>query len=119
MNEHRFLNPHQPQTLVSATLLCYLEAVFDLLFGTVATTRFVALIIIVGLAVGAFGIANEKNWGYWVALAAAILQVVMILAVFGTAVLAFGPIINLMFAGILVALLLHPMSRDYQRIWFK
>ena len=28
-------------------------------------------------------------------------------------------IINLMFAVALVALLLHPMSRDYERIWFK
>ena len=28
-------------------------------------------------------------------------------------------LINLMFEVALVALLLHPMSRDYERIWFK
>jgi hypothetical protein len=28
-------------------------------------------------------------------------------------------VINLVFAAVLVALLLHPMSRSYQRIWFK
>ena len=30
-----------------------------------------------------------------------------------------GGILNLLFEVALVALLLHPMSRDYQRIWFK
>ncbi len=29
-----------------------------------------------------------------------------------------GLVLNLLFDGALVALLLHPMSRDYQRIWF-
>ena len=28
-------------------------------------------------------------------------------------------IVNLMFGVALVALLLHPQSREYQRIWFK
>ena len=28
-------------------------------------------------------------------------------------------IINLLFAAALLALLLHPMSRSYERIWFK
>jgi hypothetical protein len=28
-------------------------------------------------------------------------------------------LISFLFAVALVALLLHPMSRDYQRIWFK
>jgi hypothetical protein len=30
-----------------------------------------------------------------------------------------GGLINLLFEVALVALLLHPQSRDYQRIWFK
>ena len=33
--------------------------------------------------------------------------------------LVVAPTIMLIFYGALVALLLHPMSRDYQRIWFK
>ena len=28
-------------------------------------------------------------------------------------------LLDFMFDGALVALLLHPMSRDYQRIWFR
>ena len=53
------------------------------------------------------------------AVAGAVFQVVMLLAVFGSSVLTSTAIINLMFDGALVALLLHPMSREYQRIWFK
>jgi len=36
----------------------------------------------------------------------------------GSSLLGYS-IINLMFEVALVALLLHPQSRDYQRIWFK
>ena len=37
----------------------------------------------------------------------------------GTEVLTSLAIINFLFDIALVALLLHPMSREYQRIWFK
>jgi hypothetical protein len=43
----------------------------------------------------------------------------MLFAVFGIGVLTSTAIISLLFDGALVALLLHPMSREYQRIWFK
>ena len=71
------------------------------------------------LAAGGFGIANEKKWGYAVAVGGAVLQVVLLFAVFGTEVFTSTVIISLLFDGALVALLLHPMSREYQRIWFK
>ena len=119
MNERKFLNQFQPQTLVIATMLCYLDAIFGLLFGMVTTSWFLLIITIAGLAAGGYGIANEKKWGYAVAVGAAVLQVVMLIAVAGTEVLGFPLILNLVFDGALVALLLHPQSRDYQRIWFK
>ncbi len=109
----------QPQTLVIATMLCYLDAAFGLLFGIVAVSVIFALLTIVGLAVGGFGIANEKRWGYLVALLAAILQVIMLFAVAGLDVLGFPLLLNLVFDGALVALLIHPESRKYQTIWFK
>jgi hypothetical protein len=31
----------------------------------------------------------------------------------------FGMVLNLLFGGILVAMLLHPESRHYERIWFR
>ena len=43
----------------------------------------------------------------------------MLVAVFGAALLTSTAVISLLFDGALVALLLHPMSREYQRIWFK
>lgn len=119
MNQWKWVNHFQPQTLVIATFLCYIDAVFGFLFGTIATTWLAGLLIVAALGVGGFGIANEKRWGYAVAVAGAVFQVVMLLAVFGADVLTSTAIINLIFDGALVGLLLHPMSREYQRIWFK
>ena len=103
----------------SATILCYIDAVFGL------HLRFVATSILAGLiAIGARGRRvrhrQREEWGYTLAVGGAVLQVVMLLAVLRQPTCSTSPlIINLMFDGALVALLLHPMSRDYQRIWFK
>ncbi len=44
----------------------------------------------------------------------------LLFGVFGSDTLTdLGALIDLIFYGALVALLLHPMSRDYQRIWFR
>jgi hypothetical protein len=119
VNQRKFLNQAQPQTLVLGTLLLYINAVFGLLFGIVSTSLLLGLATIIGLAVGGYGIANEWKWAYPVAVAAAILQLVMLIAVFGSDVINFPVIITLLFDGALVGLLLHPESRSYQRIWFK
>jgi hypothetical protein len=112
----KWVNQFQPQTLYMATILCYVDAVFGLIFGGL----FLLNVLIVGcLAAGAFGIANEKKWGYAVAVGGAVLQVVLLFAVFGTEVFTSTVIISFLFDAALVALLLHPMSREYQRIWFK
>jgi hypothetical protein len=119
VNQWKWVNQFQPQTLYMATILCYVDAVFGLLFGFVATSILAGLLTIIALGVGGFGIANEKKWGYAVAVGGAVLQVVMLFAVFGSSVFTSTAIISLLFDGALVALLLHPMSREYQRIWFK
>ena len=115
MNENRFLNSHQPQTLYSAVLLGYMEAVFNLLslYGLL-------IVIAIALAAGCYGIANEKKWGYNLAVGAAVVQVLLLFAIWGGAVFtSVGVLLNFLFDAALVALLLHPMSRDYQRIWFR
>jgi hypothetical protein len=119
VNERKFLNQAQPQTLVLGTLLLYINAVFGLLFGTVATSLLLGLVTIIGLAIGGYGIANEWKWAYAVAVVASILQLIMLFAVFGSEVFGFPVVITLLFDGALVGLLLHPESRSYQRIWFK
>ncbi len=119
VNDFRWVNQSQPQTLYGATILCYIDAVFGLLFGVFALSPILALLTILGLAAGGFGVANEKKWGYAVAVAAAVLQLAMLLLLKGFGVLGFPWILTLMFDGLLVGLLVHPMSRDYQRIWFR
>ena len=120
VNEHRFFNPSQPQTLQTGVLLCYLSAVFGLIFGVVASSAILALFIIIGLAAGGYGIANEKRWGYVLAVTAASLHVLMYLLIYRSHIVTdVGLLISFVFDVALVLLLVHPMSRDYQRIWFK
>jgi|tagenome__1003787_1003787.scaffolds.fasta_scaffold20983000_4 hypothetical protein len=98
-----------------AVILCYIQCVFNILGG-------LPLLVLAGfvLAAGAYGIANEQKWGYEVARWASVAQVVILFAYFGSRTLtALGPLIDLIFYGALVALVWHPMSRDYQRIWFR
>ncbi len=113
MNQRRFINQYQPQTLVSATVLCYIHAVFLVLSGTLLGFAFA-----VALGYGGYGIANEKKWGYTLAVSGAVLFVAAVLWFNGSDVLSFPLIINFMFDIALVALLLHPQSRGYQKIWF-
>ncbi len=114
MNERKFLNQFQPQTLVIATLLLYINAFFDLI-------SFVPILLLSAAlgAYGGYGIANEKRWGYALGTIIAILRVVILIAFARDQVFEFPLILTLLFDGALVALLLHPESREYQRIWFK
>jgi uncharacterized membrane protein len=90
------------------------------LFGVASKSFLVALFILVGLAAGGFGVANEKKWGYALAVAASIVQVLALIALFKWDVIGnVSVLISFVFDVALVTLLLHPMSRDYQRIWFK
>jgi hypothetical protein len=118
VNEYKFLNQFQPQTLVIACLFCYIDAFFGLL-GSLGGLSALGFFLVLGLAAGGFGIANEKKWGYGIAVVAAVLQVLLLVADGGADVLGFPLIINLIFDGALVALLVHPQSREYERIWFK
>jgi hypothetical protein len=115
VNGYRWFNQGHPQTLQTAVLLLYLEGVLGLLLGSYG-----GVLVCVGMVVGAFGVANDKKWGYGIALAAATLNVIYIFLIWGVSALTnFNPLLSLMFGGALVALLLHPMSRNYQRIWFR
>ena len=114
MSDFQWVNQRQPQTLYGATILCYIDAVFGVLGGGIF------ILIAIGLGAGGFGIANERKWGYTLAAVAAVAQLVLLVLAFGfPGVLGFPQIMSLMFDGLLVGLILHPMSREYQRIWFK
>jgi hypothetical protein len=116
METRRWTNPTQPQTLQVAVFLLYANAVLTALFGGIASV--IGIGVIAGQAAGGFGIANEKRWGYNLGLAMAFLPFLLRIAFGGVGAVLGGSFINTMFEIALVALLLHPQSREYQKIWF-
>lgn len=127
-----WVNPRQPQTLYIAQILMYFQGGMALLFGlpgwvgkvevfgSVLLGSAWVLLTSVGLVTAAFGIANERRWGYRLATVAALapfLLRVELLAQDGISGLFADPI-GLVFDIALAALILHPMSASYQRIWF-
>ncbi len=114
MESRRWTNPGQPQTLQIAVFLLYINAAFSVVQMLRVGLFLPILAAAAGSVAGGYGTANEKKWGYALAVAASVFQLLLGLSYFGLANL-----IGLMFDIALVALLLHPQSRDYQRIWFK
>lgn len=114
MESRQWLNRSQPQTLQIATMLLYINAI-TMLLGVAYLP--VAIPLLVAQAAGAFGIANEQKWGYYLGIAAAslVMLFMVLLVVFAP---AFAYVFNLAFDIAVVALLVHPMSRSYQKIWF-
>lgn len=117
METRRWINHSLPQTLGNAVLLLYISAAFDAVLGGYLFSV-IGIAIVAGKAAAGYGIANEKKWGYSLGVAMAFLPFVLRFLVGGLdAVLGTG-IISLMFEVLLIALLLHRDSKEYQRIWF-
>jgi hypothetical protein len=126
METRRWTNPSQPQTLYLAVVLFYINAVMSLIFGNAVSSvfGFIGVIaFIVGSVAAGLGIANEKKWGYILGVVTATFQLVpfvLAIAFDGVGVVFnIGYLISVIFPVVLFALLVHPMSRDYQRIWFR
>ena len=107
-----------------ATFLLYIEAVLSVIFGNVVAIFGPIWVVayIVGAIAGGFGIANERRWGYYLAVTVAVLGLlpfVWVLATLGvTKIFSPSLILAALFPVALFALLVHPMSREYQKIWF-
>ena len=116
-SERHWFPTRQPQTLQIAVALLYWNALLGLIVGlAVGGFGRLALILIAAEIAGAYGISNERKWGYIVALVAAILPLILVIAVAGF--LGAG-LLNLLFQIALVVLLLHPQSREYYKIWYR
>ncbi len=128
---NQWLNRSHPPMLQIAVFLCYWQAIMGLLgmlglsTGPLADSRATFLFITLGLGVGGVAIANDRKLGYWLAVGAASVHVVMFFVVFpepfNFTVMFVGTsyLISFIFDVALVGLLTHAQTREYQKIWFK
>lgn len=134
MNNRVWVNNRQPQTLYISQVMLYFRGVLGVLFGSVfligryslfgselLATAWI-LLGTFGAIAAAYGIANEKKWGYRLGVAAAAapfiirLQFVFDEGLFDA--LTIDPI-SLIFDVAILAALLHQQSAEYQRIYFR
>lgn len=115
MSQYRWTDPSQPQTLQGAVILSYFLAVFALLTVFVGATPSLILMV---LAVAAFFVANERRWAYYLATAVAVVYLVLQVLAWLTFSRSLFGVLPAVFAGVLLALLVHRQSRAYQKIYF-
>jgi hypothetical protein len=114
----RWLNPMLPQTLQIATLLFYITAAFDVLFGQAFRFPPFGLLLTLGALGAGLGIANTSKAGYKLAVAVSALG--LLFAMFVVVATGSGfALIGAIFPAALFALVVHPQSREYQRLWFE
>jgi hypothetical protein len=130
VTDRTFVNPRQPQTLYISQILLYITAVGAVLFRSVGEGPVEALplrylvvfLMTVGAGAGAYGIANARRWGYLLGIAAAIAPFIIRLEIIRrldiVEMLRWNPI-GLLFDVAIIAALLHPESRAYQKQWFE
>ena len=117
METRRWINHSLPQTLNNAVLLLYISAGFDALLGGYLF-HVVGIAIVAGKVAAGFGIANEQRWGYKLGIAMAFLPFALRFLISGVGGVLGTDILSLLFEIVLIVLLLHEQSREYQRIWF-
>ncbi len=122
MRSLKLINNTHPQTLLIATILLYVNALMSIV-NVALYSGYSPLLSFVGIALpiaGAYGIANDKKWGYYVGVVAAavpVLLIVLLVVEFGTQVIT-GDFLQVILSFIPFILLLHPQSRTYVNTWF-
>jgi hypothetical protein len=141
----RFLNRSLPQTLQTGMFLLYLQGgflFFEILVGSdyVHVARLlrggIAVLVLLGIVAldvgGGYLTAQERKVGYLLAITAAAAPFLLNLwllsgyyhanvldRMVGGSISSFNGLLYLIWHGGILALFLHPMSRNYARIWFK
>ena len=137
LDRRKWIDRMQPQTLQIATWLLYINGFFALVelidgggvlhyFRQRYTFGFLLGLAVVALHVaGAFLMANERKFGWKLSVAAAVSPFVLTFVaytqlnapiryrLFGASLLSFA------FDVAVLALLLHPQSKEHQRIWYQ
>ena len=121
MRRFRWTNPALPQTLQIAVLFLYISAFFAILGGLVNITTYQGAVVLVGGVIAlaaASGIVKERKHGYRLGVFYAVWDILgTLLSISGGFSIFY--VIGLLLAIALAALLLHPMSRGYYRMWFR
>ena len=128
MQTRRWVNQSQPQTLVIATFLLYAGAVFVLLGSR--TNLGIALqsdqvenlaraFVAIGGGFAGYQIAQEKKLGWYLGIAVAALPLVADVIIMARFHVYNFDLVNLIFEIAMLALIIHPQSRNYVRLWFK
>ena len=128
MTTARFTNTGHPQTLQAAVVLLYISAVFAVL-GAAGGGSPAGLQLAVGVVggIGAYLLANNRRIGLYLGLVGAIGPTFLI--VIYNLGLLFDPVlyqflfwypyvIGLIFDIAIAVALLHPMTRNYMKVWF-
>jgi len=116
---NQWLNRSHPMTLQAGVILGYISAVF----GLIQPSFFFPVFI--GVGAGAFITANNKRWGYYLLAVCASFIVLILLILFVGRVFdqsligSLASLNRLVFPTALAAAILHPQSREYQKIWFE
>lgn len=122
---HQWINKSQPQSLQNACILLYFSAVITFLFdsGRGYWPLFLLYVVKIGGAVGAYGIANERKWGYQFSVMCALVPFAIDLYIASMYswkyIVSFSGILREIMQILLATLLLQASSKKYQKIWFK
>lgn len=130
MNDMRWWNPSLPQTLQIGVILSYVTGVFGLI-GLGGGIGFLLVFLgigggiglvlniaaLLGCVIAGLGISSERKWGWTLGLVLAVLVTAtsVIILFLGQ----FQAILGLIFDVAWVVALVHPMSREYRRIYFR
>jgi len=136
LDRRKWLDRMQPQTLQIATWLLYINGFFALVelvdgggvlhyFRVRYAFGFIfGLAIVAAYVLGGFLMANERKLGWRVAVGAAAAPFVLTFIAYSQigASLRFrifgASLVSFAFDVAVLALLLHPQSREHQRIWY-
>ena len=138
LNLRKWFDRLQPQTMQIATWLLYLNGFFALIsfmdqrdwigYARVdkgALGSLVGIIVLASFIGGGFLMANDRKIGYKLALVAAfspfVLRIWILWSYSGFTALdkiTGKDTIGFIFEAALCALLLHPQSREHQRVWY-
>ncbi|MEM7094394.1 MAG: hypothetical protein AAF567_15440 [Actinomycetota bacterium] len=121
MQNVRWVNQFHPQTLRIGVILLYFNAVSTLLGSPFGGA--ISLLIILGSVAGGVGTANDRRPGYYLAvLVAAIIPALLVYVLWIDGLdLLFNIrfLLSAVFPVALLAALVHPLSRNYVKIYFE